>query len=62
MRVLSIRIKAGSYFQTTRIKFLKKIFFNVWRGEKCVLMHFWTTRIKPFESYFLTSGVVKNVF
>ncbi len=28
-----------SYFQTTRIKFLKKIFFIVWSGKKRVLVH-----------------------
>ena len=35
-----------AYFQTTRIKILKKLFFNVWNGQKHVLMHFLTTRIK----------------
>jgi hypothetical protein len=50
------------HFQATRIKSLKKIFFNVWSGWKRVLMHFVTTRIKFKKNYFLTSGVVKNVF
>ena len=28
-----------AYFQTTRIKILKKLFFNVWSGYKRVFMH-----------------------
>jgi hypothetical protein len=40
----------------------KKLCFDVWSGEKRVLMHFQTTRIKSLKNYFFTSGVVKNVF
>jgi hypothetical protein len=28
-----------AYFQTTRIKYFKTIFFNVWSGKKRALMH-----------------------
>ncbi len=41
---------------------LKKLFFNVWSGYKLGLMHILTTRIKSLKNYFLTSGVVQNVF
>ncbi len=50
------------YFQASRIKSLKKIFFNVWSGKKCVLMHFLTTRIKYLNRYFSTSGRVMMHF
>ncbi len=31
---------------------IKKLFFDVWSGEKRVLMHFQTTRIKSLKNYF----------
>jgi hypothetical protein len=54
-----------TYFQTTRVKFLKKIFFNVWSGLKRVLLHL---RILPDHQnqvfkkiFFVMYEVVKNV-
>ena len=41
---------------------IEKLFFNIWSGSKRVLMHFLTTRIKSLKNYFLTSGVVQNVY
>jgi hypothetical protein len=40
----------------------KKILFNVWSGRKRVLMHFRMLPDHRNKKYFLTSGVVKNVF
>jgi hypothetical protein len=55
-----------AYFQTTRIKFFKTIFFNVWSGKKRALMHLHILsdhHNQVFEKrYFLTSEMVKNVF
>jgi hypothetical protein len=45
-----------------QIQVFEKLFFDVWGGEKRVLMHFQTTRIKSLKKYFFSSGVVKNVF
>ena len=41
---------------------IEKLFFLPLEWLKRVLMHFLTTRIKSLKNYFLTSGVVKNVF
>jgi hypothetical protein len=35
-----------------QIQVLEKLFFDVWDGEKRVLMHFQTTRIKSLKNYF----------
>jgi hypothetical protein len=35
-------------FPHHQIQVLKKLFFEVWSGEKRVLMHFQTSRIKSF--------------
>ena len=36
--VKNVFLRICAYFQTTRIKFLKKIFFNVWSAKKRVLV------------------------
>jgi hypothetical protein len=41
---------------------LQKLFFHVQRWLKRVFLHFHTTRFKSLKNYFLTSGVVQNVF
>jgi hypothetical protein len=38
---------------------LQKLFFSVWSGQKRVLMHFLTARIKSLKNYLLTFGVVQ---
>jgi hypothetical protein len=40
------------HFLATTIKFLKKIFFNVWSGYERVLMHFKATRFKSLKKIF----------
>jgi hypothetical protein len=41
---------------------IKKIIFSPLEWSKTCLMHLLTIRIKSLKNYFLTSGVVKNVF
>ena len=45
-------------FPHHQIQVIKKLFFDIWSGEKRVLMHFQTTRINSLNIIFFTSGVV----
>ncbi len=52
-RFCSDRFQTDTFYSDT---------FCLGAGEKRVLMHLLTTRIKSLKNYFLTSGLVQNVF